>query len=272
MQKILQLINEILNLPLMPVGHTTVTLAMLIYIICLFAVLIVLSRSFRRRVLEKLLARTTLDINMQNAFAMLMQYGIVGIGIVIILNTAGIEMTALTVVAGALGLGLSLGLQTIAKNVAGGVMILIERPIRIGDRVQIGTTVGDVTHIALRATTIRNDDRIDVIVPNSDFMDQRVSNWTYSTRDVILNVPIAVSTDNDLSQVKQLLLDSAKAHTKVLDEPPPEVLLDSFDGGKLKFVLRVATNDYISAATNLKSDLLKDIFRQFRSSQIKLDA
>jgi small-conductance mechanosensitive channel len=231
-----------------------------------------MSRQFRRRVLEKLLQRSKLDLNMQNAFAMLMQYAMIGIGMIIILNTAGIEMGALTVLAGAMGIGLSLGMQTIAKNVAGGVMILIERPIRIGDRITIGTTSGDVTQIALRATTIRNDDHIDVIVPNSDFMDQRVSNWTYSTRDVILNIPIVVSGNNDLSLVKEIISGSAKAHPKVLEDPPPEVLLDSFEGGKLKFIMRIATNDYVSASTNLKSDLNNDIWRQFKEKQVKLDA
>jgi small-conductance mechanosensitive channel len=272
MPKILQLIISVLNVPLLPVGHTVVTLASLLYILILCALLIAVSRSFRRRVLERLLEKSKLDRNMQNAFALLLQYSIIGIGMVIILNTAGIEMGALTVLAGAMGIGLSLGMQTIAKNVAGGIMILVERPIRIGDRITIGTTCGDVTNIALRATTIRNDDHIDIIVPNSDFMDQRVSNWTYSTRDVIVNIPIIVSCDNDISIVKEILKNSAKGHPKVLDEPPPEILLDSFEGGKLKFIIRVATNDYVSASINLKSEINNEVLRQFKDSQIKLDA
>jgi small-conductance mechanosensitive channel len=271
MQEVMKLLFPVMNLPLLTLGKTTVTLSMLLYIILAVVLLIIFSRLFRHNVLEKLLSRSKLDLSMQNAFAMLMQYGIVGIGIVIILNTAGIEMTALTVVAGALGLGLSLGLQTIAKNVFGGIMILVERPIRIGDRIQIGTTSGDVTHIALRATTVRNDDHIDIIVPNSDFMDQRVSNWTYSSRDVILNIPIIVSTANDLTTVQQIISDSAAAHPKVMAEPACEVLLDSFEGSKIKLILRVATSDYVAAATNLKSDLLNEIFRRFKKSEIKLD-
>jgi small-conductance mechanosensitive channel len=272
MHKILNVVISVLNLPLLTLGRTTVTLAILLYIVLLSGLLVVFARLIRRNVLEKLLEKSKLDRSMQNAFAMLIQYSIIGIGIVIILNTAGIEMTALTVVAGAMGLGISLGLQTITKNIAGGILILLERPIRIGDRIQIGTTSGDVTHIALRATTVRNDDHIDVIIPNSDFVEQRVSNWTYSTSDVILSIPVTVSNENDLSLVRQIMLEAAAAHAKVLSEPPPQVLLDSFAGAKLKLVLRVATCDFMSAATTLKSDLLSDIFKRFKEMQIKLDA
>ncbi len=272
MQKIIKLIFYVLNLPLVPVGKTTVTLAMLIYIVILFAILIMISRLVRQRVLDRLLAKSKLDITMQNAFAMFMQYTTVCIGGVIILNTAGIEMTALTVVAGAVGIGLSLGLQTIAKNVAGGIMILVERPVRIGDRIQIGTTSGVVTRISLRSTTIRNDDRIDVIVPNADFIEQRVSNWSYSSPDIIMNIPVTVSSDNDLQQIKELIQSAIKENPKFLADPAPEVLLDSFGGGKLNLILRIATEDYLSAATNLKSELNTEILRSFKQASIKIDS
>ncbi len=262
----------VVNLPLVPIGKTTLTLAMLSYIIILFTILIFISRAVRQRVLEKLLAKSKLDLTMQNAFAMFMQYSTIAIGAVIILNTAGIEMTALTVVAGAVGIGLSLGLQTIAKSLAGGVMILVERPIRIGDRIQIGTTTGDVTRISLRSTTIRNDDHIDIIVPNADFMEQRVSNWTYSTRDIIVNIPLTVSSENDLDRVIALIEESAKANTKILAEPPPAVLLDSFAAGKMNLIIRIATEDYVSAATTLKSELNTAIMNQFKQAQIKFDS
>ncbi len=272
MHKFFNAIFYVLNLPLVPVGKTTVTLAMMIYIIILFSILILISRAVRQRVLERLLAKSKLDQTMQNAFAMFLQYSTICIGGVIILNTAGIEMTALTVVAGALGIGLSLGLQTIAKNVAGGIMILVERPVRIGDRVQIGTTSGSVTRISLRSTTIRNDDHIDVIVPNADFMEQRVMNWTYSSRDIIMNIPLTVSAENDLTQIKELIESAAKTNPKILAEPAPEVLLDSFGAGKLNLIVRVATEDHISAATNLKSELNTEVLRQFKQSSIKFEA
>lgn len=270
MNKILQAIFYVLNLPLIPVGRTTVTLAMLIYILVLFCLLIILSRFLRRKLVNRILEKSKLDKGMQNFFAMFLHYSFVGIGGVIILNTAGIEMTALTVVAGALGLGLSLGLQTLAKNVAGGMMILTERPIKIGDRIQIGTTIGDVTHIALRATTVRNDDHVDVIVPNADFMDQRVSNWSFSSPDIILNIPIVVSSDNDQTQVKDILENAAMNHAQVLADPQPQALLESFESGKLKFNLRVKAQDY-KEANKLKSDLNLQILKEFKESQIKLD-
>lgn len=269
--KLLETIFYILNLPLVPVGKTTVTLAMLIYIIALFAVLIWLSRSVRKRVIERLLAKSRMDTDMKQFFAMFIQYSFVGIGGVIILNTAGIEMTALTVVAGALGLGLSLGMQTIAKSIAGGVMLLIERPIKIGDRIQIGSTSGEVTKIALRSTTICSDEHIEVIIPNADFMDQRISNWTHKNRNLILNLPLTVSGQNDFSQVKELILNAANSNKKVLSDPQPEVLLEAFDSGKLKMTLRVATEDMENSGSHLRSALNCQIYDKFKESQIKLD-
>ena len=270
MSKAWHFILYVLNLPLVPVGKTVVTLAMLLYIVLLFTALIVFSRYCRRRILDKVLQKSKLDLSMQNALAMILQYTFIGIGSIIILNTAGIEMTALTVVAGALGLGLSLGLQTIAKSIAGGVMILVERPIRIGDRIQIGTTTGDVTRIALRSTTVHTDDHIDIIVPNFEFMDQKVINWTYSSRKVILTLPITVSSENELSRVKELLADAAKKEEKVLDDPAPEILFESFESSKLKLTLKIATEDYVNAS-HLKSRLLETIYNSFIEGHIELE-
>lgn len=270
MNKAWHFILYVLNLPLLPVGKTVVTLAMLLYIILLFTVLIAFSRYCRRQILDKVLQKSKLDLSMQNALAMASQYSFIGIGSIIILNTAGIEMTALTVVAGAMGLGLSLGLQTIAKSVAGGVMILIERPIRIGDRIQIGSTTGDVTRIALRSTTVHTDDHIDIIVPNFEFMDQKVINWTYSSRKVLISMPFTVSGENELAKVKELITDAAKKNTKVLSEPSPEILFESFDSGKLKLNLRVATEDFVNSS-QIKSELNEAIYNSFKDAQIDID-
>jgi small-conductance mechanosensitive channel len=243
---------------------------MLLYIILLFTLLVASARYCRRKVVDKVLEKSKLDMSMQNALAMFLQYSFIGIGSIIILNTAGIEMTALTVVAGALGLGLSLGLQTIAKSVAGGVMILIERPIRIGDRIQIGSTTGDVIRIALRSTTVHTDDHIDIIVPNFEFMDQKIINWTYSSRKVILTLPITITDENELSRVKELLEQAAKNNSKVIEDPKPEILFESFDSGKLKLTLRVATEDYLNAS-QVRSELMETIYNSFVEANIELN-
>jgi small-conductance mechanosensitive channel len=270
MSKAWKFVLYVLNLPLIPVGKTIVTLAMLLYIILLFTLLVASARYCRRKVVDKFLEKSKLDMSMQNALAMFLQYSFIGIGSIIILNTAGIEMTALTVVAGALGLGLSLGLQTIAKSVAGGVMILIERPIRIGDRIQIGSTTGDVIRIALRSTTVHTDDHIDIIVPNFEFMDQKIINWTYSSRKVILTLPITITDENELSRVKELLEQAAKNNSKVIEDPKPEILFESFDSGKLKLTLRVATEDYLNAS-QVRSELMETIYNSFVEANIELN-
>lgn len=259
---------NLLNTPVLPIGKTVITVWMLIYVGILFAILIIVTRTIRDRVLYPTLAKSSLDSGAQYSIGLVTHYITVGIGAMIILNTAGIETTALTVAAGAVGLGLSLGLQTVAKNFVGGVILLFERPIRPGDRIQIAGVTGDVTKIALRSTTLKTAEQTEVVIPNGDFMNEKITNWT--GRQAVVSVAITAPVEMDPDTVSKLLADVADANDKVLKEPVPQVWLDSFNDKSLNYVLRATTGDLTVANGILKSELNMEIYKRLREEQQQL--
>jgi small-conductance mechanosensitive channel len=182
----------------------------------------------------------------------------------------GVDLSALTVVVGALGLGVSFGLQTITTNFVSGIIVLLERPIKVGDRIDVGSINGDVIKIALRATTVRTNDNIEIIIPNSEFINNKVINWSYSNKTIRFAVPIGTAYDSDPKQVRALLLEAARAHQGVLETPPPEVIFIGFGDSSLNFELRVWTEIYCTTPLTLKSDLYFEIFDKFKEANIEV--
>lgn len=264
MESVLHTISYVLRLPLIPVGKTQLTVGLLLYMLIMFYLLVTVSRSFRQRAFVPLLSKTNLDAHVQSSVIGSCYYITLAIGTLLILNTAGIDFTSLTVVIGALGLGISLGLQMLAKNMAGGFMIIFEKPIRIGDRIQIGDTVGSVTNIALRATTVRTEDGTDVTVPNADFMSNKIINWSSPPKDFRISVPVIVPSNVDIEQVKEILLQIANSNPLVLSEPAADVLLDSFDDERVKLVIKASTKDFAAATGQLKSALNFALYPKLR--------
>lgn len=258
----LDTLYRLMMTPVLPIGKTVITIWMLVYVAILLVLLIVATRTVRDRIVYPTLAKSSLDAGAQYSIGLVAHYITVGIGAMIILNTAGIETTALTVAAGAVGLGLSLGLQTVAKNFVGGVILLFERPIRPGDRIQIAGVTGDVTRIALRSTTVKTGEQTEVVIPNGDFMNEKITNWT--GRQAVVSVPISVPAELEQESVSKLLMDVATANAKVVAEPPPQVWLDSFNDKTLNYVLRATTADLAAANGILKSELNVEIYRLLR--------
>ncbi len=187
-----------------------------------------------------------------------------------ILETAGIDLSALTVLAGAVGIGVGFGLQNITNNFVSGLIILFERPIKVGDRVDVGNITGNVVNISPRATTIVTNDNIAIIVPNSEFISSRVINWSYTNRDVRLNFPVGVSYKSDPEIVRKLLLEVAASHPGVLKERNADVLLEEFGDSLLNFILRVWTRDYATTPGVLRSDLNYAISKKFKEHGIEI--
>ena len=195
---------------------------------------------------------------------------ILGMAQTLVILTAGIDLSALTVLAGALGIGVGLGLQNIASNFVSGLSILFERPIKVGDRIEAGKITGDVVSISLRATTIVSNDNIAIIVPNTEFVSSTVINWSYTDRDVRFNIPVGVSYSSDPVVVKRLLLEVAADHPGVLKRPPPDVLFQEFGDSALNFVLRVWTQDYTTRPGVLRSELNFAISKKFKEHGIEI--
>ncbi|HKJ80630.1 MAG TPA: mechanosensitive ion channel domain-containing protein, partial [Ignavibacteriaceae bacterium] len=200
----------------------------------------------------------------------IIRYGVLVFGLVIVMQTVGINLSTLTVLAGALGVGIGFGLQNITNNFVSGIIILFERPIKVGDRIQVGDVNGDVISISMRSTTVVTNDNISVIVPNSEFISSRVINWSHNDRNVRFNIPVGVAYKEDPEKVKQILLEVADKDEGVLKSPKPDVLFVEFGNSSLNFNLRIWTNSYITTPAILQSKLYFEIFKKFKEAGIEI--
>jgi small-conductance mechanosensitive channel len=256
-----------LNWPLFNFGNLPVTLLFLIKCTIFLIALSVFSRLSRKFVANRVLAHTSMDRGQQYAITRAFGYLIFVLGLIIGLDTTGLNLRSLLVVGGALGVGVGFGLQNIVANFVAGLVILWERPIKVGDLIDVGKTQGEVIRIGARGTWVRTFDNEVIIIPNSDFINNRVTNWTANDRTVRLSVPVGVSYDSDLHKVSALLEDIGRQHEEVLVNPEPAVLVSDLGDNAVNMVLRVTTGR-AERAGRVKSDLLLEIFRVFNEQKI----
>src|SRR5687768_17653867 len=175
----------------------------LIIVITLTSVLVWVTRRITRWFVDNVLARRGFDIGMREALGVILRYAIISLGALVILQSAGIDLTSLNVLVGAIGVGLGFGLQNITSNFFSGLILLFERPIKIGDRVEIAGVVGEVREIGARATTIVTDESVAMIVPNSQFVSERVTNWSRPDKLTAYILTFHVSHTSDPELVRQ---------------------------------------------------------------------
>lgn len=261
---------EIINSPLLTIGKTTITPWLIIYVILLFILLIVLSKKIKNWLINSILVKSNLDSGTINSIATITRYIIILAGLFAILQSMGIDLSTITLLAGALGVGIGFGLQNITNNFVSGIIILFERPIKVGDRIQVEDIIGDVVKISLRATTVVTNENISVIVPNSEFISTRVINWSHNDRNVRFNVPVGVSYKEDPQKIKEVLLSVASDNHFVLKNPEPDVIFVEFGDSSLNFVLRIWTSEMIQKPKILISEIYFEIFKRFRENKIEI--
>ena len=201
------------------------------------------SSGTKRFLLNRVLPQSGLDRSLQYAIAQVVSNIVLVVGIVIVLENTGIHLAALAVFAGAVGVGIGFGLQNIASNFISGLVILAERPITIGDRVEVAGIAGQVEHIRARSTVIRTNDNIMMIVPNTKFIDSPVTNWTYGDRRVRFRIPVGVAYGTDVRKVRESLLAVAHENPRTLKEPGPGVYLEQFGENSIDFKLVVWSSE-----------------------------
>ncbi|HUK22966.1 MAG TPA: mechanosensitive ion channel domain-containing protein [Terriglobales bacterium] len=261
---------RILKQPYFHLGHLPVTLGFLIETFLFLLALTFVSRWIRGFLLRDILVRTPWDPGQQYAVSRVIGYLIFVFGLVIGLQSLGLDLSSLVVLGGALGVGAGFGLQPIVSNFVSGLVLLVERPVRLGDRVEVSNTYGDVIRIGGRSTWIRTNDNEIIIIPNSEFVTAQVTNWTANDRSVRFSLPVGVSYDSNPEQVRELLLEVARQHPDVLPEPAPEVIFDEFGDSSLNFLLRVFTVNQLQTPARLKSDLYFAIFKTFGEHGIEI--
>ena len=245
----------ILDYRLFRIGDTSVTTASLVAAIVLLVVTYLLARLARRLIADRLLARTNLSLGVRYMLGRLTGYVILVLGALASLQTVGIRATTLTAFGAALGVGIGFGLQDIAKNFVSGLILLVERPIQVGDRIDIGTVSGDVTEIRMRATVIRTNDDVHWIVPNSKFIGDTVTNRSFGRPRVRYRVPVGVSYATSPREVEKALLTAAGRCESVLKDPPPDVWFTGFGDSSLDFELLCWTEKMLHRPGFFRSQL-----------------
>ena len=261
---------EIFKEPLFSIGGATLSIWVLIYLLLFSFALFFLASRVSKFIAYRLLAGSRLDIGVRIAIGSIVKYLALTIGFIVIIQSAGINLSSITILFGALGIGIGFGLQTVINNFVSGLIILFERPIKVGDRIEVSGVAGDVVDISMRATTIVTNDNISIIVPNSNFISSSVINWSHTDRNVRFNFPVGVSYREDPQKVKEVLLKIAHDNPGVLKDPHPDVLFTEYGDSALMFDLRVWTMDYINRPGVLKSQLYYEISRRFREEGIEI--
>lgn len=266
---ILERISRIVTQPLFTVSQTEVTLSSILIFVLLFSCIIVAARFVSRRVLEHLLRRFHLEENLSYTLRRITEYTLIVIGAIIAFQFIGINLSGLAVVFGFLSVGIGFGLQNVTSNFISGLILLFERPIRVGDRVSVGDVEGDVTAINIRSTTIRTVNNISIIVPNSEFIATSVINWSHGDPKIRVDVPVGVSYSSDLDIVLQALRDVARENPDVLPDPEPQVHLRGFGDSSWDMQLRVWIGEP-KRHPQVTSDLNCAIVRAFRRHDIEI--
>lgn len=228
------------------------------------------SGKLNKLLVDKILIRYNLDIGVRQSIGTITRYIIIVLGLFIIINTAGINLSAITVLFGALGVGIGFGLQNIFNNFISGLIILFERPIKVGDRIEVGEVNGDVVTISARSTTVITNDNISIIIPNSEFISNRVINWSHNDRKIRFRFPVGVSYKEDPQRVKDILMEVLRQNDGVLKSPAPDVWFDEFGDSSLNFKLMVWTMKYVQRPELLKSQLYYEIFAKFKKHNIEI--
>ncbi|MFO7693007.1 MAG: mechanosensitive ion channel [Vicinamibacterales bacterium] len=262
-------VGEALTRPLLPFGQG-LSLAFLLFLGFLVVLLYFVSSRIRLWLVSRALVRTRLDASGRQAVGSLFHYFVFLTGLVVILQTTGIDFTALGVAAGGLGIGIGFGLQNIANNLVSGLIVLLERPVKIGDRIEVAGTEGEVTEIRARSTTVLTNDNIAIIIPNSRFITEEVVNWSYTDARVRFKVPVSVSYASDVRLVERLLLEVARENPDVLGDPEPVVRFIEFGDSGLSFELRAWSATLIQRKGKLVSALNFAILAKFREHDIEI--
>ncbi|MEX2526667.1 MAG: mechanosensitive ion channel domain-containing protein [Gemmatimonadota bacterium] len=199
----------------------------------------------------------------------LAHYALVSLGVILALAVMGVELQNFAIIAGALGIGVGFGLQNVVNNFASGLILLFERPVRVGDTVVVGDVWGTIQKIGLRSTIMLTLDESEMIVPNGDLVSEKVINWTLTSPIARMFLPVGVAYGSPVEKVLEILAESAFAHPSVLKSPPPQTLFIGFGDSSLDFELRVWVQN-IGLRLEMRSVVLAEINRRLNEAGIEI--
>ena len=251
------------------IGERSFSLADVLTGIVVFVLLVMAARFLQRFVNRRVLKQTRMDVGVRDAINTGIGYAGIVLAALIAVDTAGIDLSGLAIIAGALSVGIGFGMQSIVNNFVSGLILLIERPIKVGDWIVAGPDQGTVKRISVRSTQIQTFSNASVIIPNSELIAGRVTNWTYRDVSGRVELPVGVAYGSDTAKVRELLLDCAKAHHGIKPWPQPYVVFMDFGDSALLFELRFFIRD-INNCLSISSDLRFAIDAAFREAGITI--
>jgi len=251
------------------VAGITISLAAIVTAFLWLVVGILAARGAQRWLETRFMPRTGIDPSLQQSVATLIGYALLTAAIAFALGRLGIEAQQITVVAGALSVGIGFGLQPVVSNFVSGIILLAERPIRVGDWVVVKNDEGIVRRVSVRATEIETFDRASVIIPNSDFITGAVKNLTHADTMGRITVKVRVAYDSDVETMRDILMACATEHPQVLQTLPPRVYFIAFGDIGLEFELRCVVAN-VNYGLGVRSDLQMAILQRFRAAGIKM--
>ncbi len=263
-------IQRILSFPVLEIGGSPLSLWTLLRAAIVLAAFAYFSRLIRAWLDYRIHPSVGVEEGLAYAINTFLHYTLLTIGFLVALRAVGLDLRVLMVFAGALGIGIGLGMQSTAANLIAGFSIIFGRRLRKGDLLQVGETVGYVREIGLRATKVRTLDNIEYLVPNTQLTTNTIVNYTLSDALIRVHVPVGVSYSADPKQVEKLLLDVAKKNPDVIQSNPPQVWFTEFGDSSLNFELLVWTDVRSVGALKMRSDLYYTIFEALAEAGIEI--
>ncbi|MFB2922519.1 cyclic nucleotide-binding domain-containing protein [Aerosakkonema funiforme] len=256
-RKILKSLSQLFTAELLRAGDKPLSIGSIVMLILLALAVFFISRAIGEWMKRGLLVRLKLDRGSREAISTVISYFLSALGGLIVLQTAGINLSSLAVLAGVLGIGFGFGLQNLASNFISGLTLLVEQPIKVGDFVEVEGLLGTVENISIRSTIVRTIDGVFVIVPNIRFVENHIVNWTYRDPKCCIHVPVGVTYGSDPVLVTEALLAAARMESGVLSYPSPKVWFKCFGESSLNFELLVwidqpANSEPIKSALNFR--------------------
>jgi len=251
------------------IGKLTFSLVDVMVALLVFMALVLVTRLVKRVLTEQLFPQTQLDKGTQQSIITAIGYLGFIVAAIASVSALGLTMTNLAIVAGALSVGIGFGLQNVVNNFVSGIILLVERPVKVGDWVVVGEHQGYVSRIKVRATELTTFDRSNVFVPNSELISRVVTNMTYADKLGRIIIPVGIAYGSDARKAQQLLIDVANAHPAILDEPAPAAMFRGFGDSALDFELRCFLED-VENTIGVTSDLCFAIEEAFRREGIEI--
>ena len=250
---------DLLQKPIFTVSGQSISIVSFVYFIVVIGLSVILSRLFVRFLKRNVYSQSEIERGAQYTLSRLVRYIIITVGFLIALQMIGFDLSILAVFGGLFGVGIGFGLQNIFSNFASGIILMIERPIQVGDTVELDGILGKVEEIRFRVAVVNTFDNESIIVPNSHLVSEEVTNWSYGGDSRLrLRIPIGVDYGTDIQTVEDILLEIADEEEKVLPEPKPEVFFKEHADSSLNFELRVwipSPKERIQVRDNIRREI-----------------